>query len=247
MFVSLLLPLLLVCQPTIKTAPEISILADAIELSTEQWQGFTQPDHTGAYFDLVRLIYKPYQPRLLITFTNYNRALTMVRQKKSDMTLAISAANNSGILLSDQPIDQDKIMAIYNPQYHQLNKLDDLKPLRLAWNLAYDFDTILGLENTGYEVQSIEQGIELTLKQRVDVYLAEQSQVVYYLAKQQQSLTPLNAKLIATDDIYAGFADTETGRQLKCIWDSRFQSLLNSGELQHFYQQYDDFYLKSKQ
>lgn len=246
MLTSLLLPLLLMCQATAASTVQANDLDDVIHVSTEQWHGFTHADHTGAYFDLIRLIYQPYRSRLQITFTNYNRALTLVRQHKTDMTVAVSGHNSTGLLLSKQPIDQDKIMVIYHPERHQLNSIDDMKSLQLAWNLAYDFGNILGLNNTGYEVLSLEHGIELTLNQRIDAFLAEQSQLAYVVEHHPDQLAPLVAKLIATDDIYAAFADNASGQLLKCIWDSRFQSLLESGELQLFYQQYADFYLIPK-
>ncbi|KKO45494.1 hypothetical protein WG68_10665 [Arsukibacterium ikkense] len=243
MLVSLLLPLLFLCQVPANNLSQPVALPEPIQLSTEQWPGFTEQDQSGAYFDLIRLIYQPYQPRLQVTFTNYNRALTLVRQQKSDMTLAVSGHNGTDLLLSARPIDQDKIVVIFHPGRHQLHSIEDLKPLQLAWNLAYDFGSILGLTNAGYEVLSVEHGIELTLNQRVDAYLAEQSQFAHYADTHSMQLAPLVATLIAEDNIYAAFANTEQGKKLKCIWDSRFQALLESGELQHFYQQYHNFYL----
>ncbi|MDP5188811.1 hypothetical protein [Rheinheimera baltica] len=80
-------------------------------------------------------------------------------------------------------------------------------------------------------------------KQRIDVYLAEQSQLDHYFKSKKKQLNPLQLKAIAADDIYIAFADTSAGQQLKRIWDQRFNALLASGELQQFYQQYSDFYL----
>ncbi len=242
MLVTLMLPLLFLCQVPANTLLPGDKLAEPIQLSTEQWQGFTHEDHSGAYFDLVRLIYQPYEPRLQVNFTNYHRALTLVRQQKSDMTLAVSGHNSSQLLLSEWPIDQDKIVVVYHPARHQLHSIDDLKALRLAWNLAYDFGSILGLTNSGYEVLSVEHGIELTLNQRIDAYLAEQSQIAHYIQTHPDKLTPLVVTPIAEDNIYAAFANSENGKLLKCIWDSRFKTLLDSGELPQFYQQYNDFY-----
>lgn len=248
MLTSLLLPLVLLCQTATYNVqpPEASADTTAlstVHISTEQWQGFTHPDYSGAYFDLIRLLFQPHQLQLEVTFTNYNRALNLVRQHKADMTLAVSGHNGAGMLLSERPIDQDKIVAIYHPQLHQLNSVADLKPLRLAWNLAYDFGAILGLSSVGYEVVSVQSGVELALKQRIDVYLAEQSQIEHYVASGQLLLAPLVAKPIAADNIYVAFADTAEGRQLKCIWDQRFNALLASGELQQLYQRYADFHL----
>ncbi|MDP5136123.1 transporter substrate-binding domain-containing protein [Rheinheimera baltica] len=244
----LLLLLLLLFQTAVCSAQTAASLATqpdlgTIHVATEQWQGFTHEDHSGAYFDLIRLIYQPYPFQLKVTLSNYNRALTLVRQHKADITLAVSGHNSGRFLLSARPIDQDKIVAIYHPNFLQFTTVADLKPLRLAWNLAYDFGTILNLPRVGYEVLSVQQGVELVKKQRIDVYLAEQSQLDHYFKSKKKQLNPLQLKAIAADDIYIAFADTSAGQQLKRIWDQRFNALLASGELQQFYQQYSDFYL----
>jgi len=239
------LPVMLLCQPATPALLQPASSDTSIELSTEMWQGFTELDQSGAYFDLVRLIYQPHQPQLKISFTNFNRALTLVRQHKADMTLAVSAHDSEQLLLSEWPIDEDQIVAIYHPQQHQISSAADLASLRLAWNLAYDFGAILGLKTQGYEVPSVAQGIELVLKQRIDVYLAELSQYDYY--RQQHPGLPLTSQLIASDPIFAAFATTDKGLQLKCLWDQRFKTLAANGELQQLYQRHRDFNLLTMQ
>lgn len=246
MLSALLLPVLLLCQTVdAGTAAGSSppLVPQVVHISTEQWQGFTHPDHSGAYFDLIQLLFPPDQFKLEVTFTNYSRALNLVRQHKADITLAVSGHNAEGMLLSERPIDQDKIVAIYHPQHHQLNDVEDLKPLRLAWNLAYDYGAILGLASLGYEVQSVQHGVELALNQRIDVYLAEQSQIEHYVQSGQLSLWPLVAKSIAADNIYAAFANNANGQRLKCLWDQRFEAALANGQLQLLYQRHANFYL----
>lgn len=245
MLTALLMPLMLLCpavMPPTATPTKPGQLT-TVHISTEQWQGFTHQDHSGAYFDLVRLLLPPEQYKLKVTFTNYNRALALVRQQKADMTLAVSGHNSKNLLLSAKPIDQDQIVAIYHPEVHQLNTVADLKSLRLAWNLAYDFGAILGLASVGYEVPSVQNGVELALNQRIDVYLAEQSQIEHYEQSGQLTLRPLVAKTIAADDIYAAFANNESGQRLKCLWDQHFDAALANGQLKQLYQRHANFYL----
>ncbi|HSG51371.1 MAG TPA: transporter substrate-binding domain-containing protein [Rheinheimera sp.] len=243
MLASLVLPVMLLCQ----SAAELPAPADgkklSIELVTEVWSGFTEPDQSGAYFELVNLIYQPWQPKLKVKFTNFNRAVTLVKQGKADMTLAVSAHDREQLLLSELPIDKDQIMAIYNPIYHKVTRIDDLHSLRLAWNLAYDFGAIVGVNSQGYEVPSVAQGIELVMNQRIDVYLSEQSQYEYYLQQRSKNTLPLEAIAIGSDLIYAAFVNNDKGLQLKCIWDQRFQMLAETGELQQLYQRFNAFHL----
>lgn len=243
MLASFALPVMLLCQSAVDMPAQTDIKTQSIELTTEVWSGFTEPDQTGAYFELVNLIYQPWQPKLKVKFTNFNRAVTLVKQGKADMTLAVSAHDSEALLLSKLPIDKDLIVAIYNPLYHKVTRADDLAPLRLAWNLAYDFGAIVGVKNQGYEVPSVAQGIELVLNQRIDVYLSEQSQYEYYLQQRSKDTLPLETFTIGSDLIYAAFANNDKGLQLKCLWDKRFQSLAETGELQQLYQRYTAFHL----
>lgn len=245
MLAYLVMPVMLLCQNSVAvTPPTDDNNALAVSLSTEIWPGFTEPDQRGAYFELISLVYQPWRLNLKVKFTNFNRALSLVRQQKSDMTLAVSAHDAAELLLSARPIDEDKIVAIYHPQHQKINSIADLTSLRLAWNLAYDFGNILGLNATGYEVPSVAQGVELVLKQRIDVYLSELSQYEYFL--QQHPDLPLQALPVASDPIFAAFAATPKGEQLKCLWDQRVQALTDSGELQQLYQRYNDFILLTK-
>lgn len=243
MLTSLALPLLLLCQSAAELPATTDVKPLSFELTTEVWSGFTEPDQTGAYFELVNLIYQPWQPKLKVKFTNFNRAVTMVKQGKADMTLAVSAHDSEELLLSKLPMDEDKIVAIYNQRYHKVTRTDDLASLRLAWNLAYDFGAIVGVKNQGYEVPSVAQGIELVLNQRIDVYLSEQSQYEYYLEQRGEDELSLETIEIGSDPIYAAFAKTDKGLQLKCLWDKRFQSLAETGELQQLYQRHSAFHL----
>lgn len=237
------LTMIMLCQMVQATPAPQSDVPGTIRISTELWPGYTEQNYSGAYFDLVRLVYQPYATQLQISFSNYNRALNLVRQGKADLTLAVSAHSAHHLLLSARPMDQDQIMAIYLKDQQQINQITDLAPLRLAWNLAYDYGVILGLTNAGYEVTSEIQGIELLVKKRIDVYLAEKSQYEFYLANHKFSAAKLTAHPIAKDVLYAAFADTVQGEQLKAIWDQRIEALLQSGELQQLYQQYNDFSL----
>ena len=243
MLASFVLPVMLLCQSAAELPAPTDVKKLSIELTTEMWSGFTEPDQTGAYFDLVNLIFQPWQPKLKVQFTNFNRAVTLVKQGKADMTLAVSGHDSDDVLLSQHPIDKDQLIAIYNPKLHKVTQINDLQPLRLAWNLAYDFGAIIGLNNQGYEVPSVAQGIELVLNKRIDVYLSEQSQYEYYLRQRSNEALPLEAVAIGSDPIYAAFAKTDKGLQLKCLWDSRFQTLAQTGELQQLYQRYSAFHL----
>lgn len=214
-----------------------------LQISTPVWPGFTNADGTGAYADLFSLIYPKEQVELVWHFSNYGRAIALVQQGKHHMVPGLSAQESAishkDLLLSAYPFDFDLIVAIYHPEHTAPPKLAQLKQYKLAWDLAYDLHLVLGLKYKGYEVLNIKQGLELVKNRRVDIYLAEKSELLQYLQGDTPvKLQPLQYKELLRDPIYLAFADNEAGRSFKNIWDQRFTALYKTGQLQAFYRNY---------
>ncbi len=214
-----------------------------LHISTPVWPGFTNADSSGAYADLFRFIYQKEQTQLVWHFSNYSRAIALVQQGKYHMVPGLSAykspRQHNALVLSEQPFDTDLIVAIYNPSHTTAPELTKLQHYKLAWDLAYDLHLVLGLTEKGYEVPDIKQGLELVKNRRVDIYLAEKSELLQYLQGETPiKLQPLLYKELLRDPIYLAFADNEAGLAFKTIWDQRFNELYKTGQLKTFYRRY---------
>jgi polar amino acid transport system substrate-binding protein len=214
-----------------------------LQISTPVWPGFTNADGSGAYVDLFRLVYPKEQVQLTWHFSNYGRAIALVQQGKYHMVPGLSAheliSKDKALLLSAQPFDFDLIVAIYHPEHTAPPNVEQLKQHKLAWDLAYDLHLVLGLKEKGYEVLDIKQGLELVKNRRIDIYLAEKSELLQYLQGETPvKLQPLQYKELLRDPIYLAFADNEAGRSFKEIWDRRFIDLYKTGQLKTFYRDY---------
>ncbi len=214
-----------------------------LHISTPVWPGFTNADGSGAYANLFRLIYPKEQVQLVWHFSNYGRAIALVQQGKHHMVPGLSAhesiKQHNSVLLSAHPFDFDLIVAIYHPEHTAPPRLEQLKQHKLAWDLAYDLHLVLGLKEKGYEVLDIKQGLELVKNRRIDIYLAEKSELQQYLqGETPMKLQPLEYKELLKDPIYLAFADNEAGRSFKEIWDRRFINLYKTGQLKQFYRDY---------
>lgn len=214
-----------------------------LQISTPVWAGFTNADGSGAYVDLFQLIYPKEQVQLVWHFSNYSRAIALVQQGKHHMVPGLSAHESihqrEALLLSAHPFDFDLIVATYDPAHTSAPQLEQLKQYKLAWDLAYDLHLLLGLPEKGYEVLDIKQGLELVRNRRVDVYLAEKSELQQYLqGETPMKLQPLEYKELLKDPIYLAFADNDAGRSFKEMWDQRFIHLYKTGQLKSFYRHY---------
>lgn len=218
--------------------------SDVIQISTPIWPGFINADGTGAYIELFELVLADEQREFSLHFSNFGRAIQLVQQGKSHMVPGLSAAESKGLLLSAHPFDFDLIMAIYHPQHSKTPTLSTLATHKLAWDLAYDLHLVLGLPEKGYEVLNIKQGIELVRNRRVDIYLAEKSELQQYLqAETQMDLSPLSSTELARDAIYLAFANTKEGRAFKGLWDKNYLKLYRTGQLKTFYRRYPQLIL----
>ncbi len=237
------LPLLLFCflvTHSVFAEPEEPA---ELHISTPVWPGFTNADSTGAYVDLFRFIYPPEQVQLVWHFSNYSRAIALVQQGKYHMVPGLSAhespPQHKSLVLSAHPFDSDLIVAIYHPSHTATPELAQLQQYKLAWDLAYDLHLVLGLKEKGYEVPDIKQGLELVKNRRVDIYLAEKSELQQYLQGESPvKLQPLVYRELLHDPIYLAFADNEAGRAFKALWDQRFSELYKMGQLKTFYRRY---------
>ena len=222
---------------------------EEFRLVTKHWPGYTNPDLSGGYFELVRLVLPPDRYQINTEFSNFNRAVVLVQKEQADLVLAVTRVDGKHLLLSEFPIDADTVVALYHekllPKTTTMH-LAALPEYRLAWDLAYNYGQALGLTVAGYEVSGVSQGIELVSKGRVDVYLAERADVAGPEALKLLQRSKLKQSVIQQLPVYVGFSRSTKGLQLKRNWDQQFRLLMQQGTLQHFYQQYPGMVLATK-
>lgn len=218
-------------------------VAEPVRLVTKHWPGYTNTDHTGGYFELVQLVLPAMQYQLDTQFSNFSRAVILVQKEQAELVLAVTRVDGKQLLLSEYPIDADTIIAVYRDN---LSPVAATKPLtlaqlsqyRLAWDLAYNYGQALGLQVSGYEVADVSQGLELVSKGRVDVYLAEQSELELPAAMLLLQHLKLQHTQIQQLPVYVGFSRSAKGLRLKRSWDQQFRLLLQQGKLQTLYAAY---------
>ena len=227
---------------------------EQIRLVTKHWPGFTNTDLSGGYFELVQLVLPPERYPLNIRFSNFNRAVIQVQKQQAELVLAVTRVDGKQLLLSELPIDEDTVVAVYREQFAAKSAgltVADLPQYRLAWDLAYNYGQALGLKVSGvavsgFEVNGVSQGLELVSKGRVDVYLAEQSDLELPEALLLLQHLKLQQKVIQQLPVYVGFSRSAKGLQLKRDWDQQFRLQLQQGALQRLYQTYPGMILATE-
>gem|GEM_PF-2528571 len=221
----------------------MAVATEQVRLVTKQWPGYTNPDLSGGYFELVQLVLPVTQFQVNTQFSNFNRAVILVQKEQAELVLAVTRVDGKQLLLSEYPMDADTIVAVY-PDHIQTAGVTETMTLaqlpnyRLAWDLAYNYGQALGLQVKGYEVTDVSQGLELVSKGRVDVYLAEQSDLELPDSQLLLQHLKLQQTQIRQLPVYVGFPRSAKGLKLKRFWDQQFRLLLQQGKLQTLYRAY---------
>lgn len=209
-----------------------------IRVVTEHWPGYTSAAGTGAYFEMLQIVLKP-NPAPKVELMSFTRAVAATERQQADLVFAVTARDSSLLLRSNLPMDWDRVVAVYktDARISEALRSNQLQQLRLSWRLGYNYGTVVGVPNKGYETLSAEQGVQLALNQRVDVFLSEEDEL--NTPQIQQWLSKgATVQPIAIVPIYVGFAPTERGRELKQQWDHGFVQAQHTPEMLDFYRRY---------
>ena len=214
--------------------------AQSVHVVTAEWPGFTNTDLSGGYFDYLRLVLPPEQYVLRVEFSNFGRAIAALEKQQADISFGLTQADAPNALRANLPYDSDRIVAIYMPEQQGISSLkhisiQSLNGFRLAWDLAYNYGVAMGLHSDGYQVASPEQGVNLVLNRRIDIYLAELGDLRSSKVQELLKNKSLRQEEIARIPVYVGFANSQHGQALKKIWDERLDVLKSNGQLAQFY------------
>lgn len=218
---------------------------ERVHVVAKHWPGYTNPDFSGGYFDFVRLVLASPDFQLDIELTQFSRAISLVKLGHADLVLAVTAEDAEQLLLSAQPMDVDRVIMVAKSELQLNTPLLSMPPahmakLRVGWDLGYNYGAALGLTVMGYEVQSPQHGIDMVRKGRLDLYLAEQTELYQFTSIESLQSMGLEVTPVTVIPIYIGFSKTERGQALKQAWDHRLQTQTKNGQLQQFYHRYPE-------
>lgn len=216
-----------------------------VNVVVTEWPGFTNKDLTGSYFDYLTLVLPADQFQIRVEFSSFGRALAALEKQQADLTFGLTPVDAPTLLRAQHPYDADRIVAVFRPDLLGMSSLREvsrpsLQNYRLAWDLAYNYGAAIGLTVDGYQVQNPDQGIQLVLTERVDIYLAEHGDLAKASSQKLLKDPRLRHEEFCQIPVYVGFANNSRGRALQKLWDARVRLLQSNGALAEFYRTHPD-------
>lgn len=226
---------------------------DRIRIITPMWEGQTNPDGTGLFFEIIRRVFAPEGIQMAYEFAPWKRAQILVKTGKKDAMLCVWAhhARQEGQLIPRYPMYIEHTAAVYKkasiPKWGGIQSLDQR---RLVWLRGYDYHREKQMEPvrpSGYqEVDSHEEAwLQLNLD-RFDVYMDALIDIDGYIRTHGIDMAMYGKQILWSEKAYPAFSDSDRSRDLIRIFDRQIRILLDTGELKKIYEQwkqpFDDRY-----
>lgn len=215
----------------------LPINADTLKVSTAHWPGFTNPDGSGIYFELLDRIYG--KENLDLKVTTFNRAVDQFNGNKSDMVLGVYREDVQRAIFPQWLLDTESpIKAFYDSANVNLDSLTKMETLSLSWVRGYRFDRFLPKGKPPYLVNNYKDGFKLLENKKIDAFIDYPKNMPTSGSVNLSSFEVLPAR-----PIYVAFSKTEKGKALANQFDRAMQTLRKSGELKRIFKA---FYPRSR-
>lgn len=212
-----------------------------IHIGVTYWDGYTNPDGTGVYMELLKAIYS--EDDLVFDFTSYNRMTSLFDNTTYDMVVGVAPEDTPSAHFSKWHLDRDyPILVFYKKHKHNFKHLSHLKGTTLSWLHGYDFEKYIDFTHNAYPVRTVKSGFQLLMHERIDAFVDFSYNVPKELSKKLESI-----ELVPARPIYVAFKSTSKGRMLAKKFDDAMLALRTSGKLKALYQsdyqhaQFDSF------
>ncbi len=225
-------------------SPTYAENGDSTFVVCDEWYNYTNSDGTGAYWEILKLIYEPVGIKIKTKTMPWKRVLYSVKNKIADALVGDYYQKNSAFYLyPNWHISvEDPVVAVFKKGIIKNWDSAGLKTLegkKVVWIRGYDFDkTFLnGINVKKHEISTIAQGLNLIDIGRDDVFLDYKHHV-------QNEAKNLNINLDndfeikrakCGEKLYVVFSKTEKSEELIKIFDSRMSLLAEKGRIEKIY------------
>ncbi len=217
----------------------ISLLSQVTEINitSEEWDGATNADGTGLYWDLVKLVFEPAGVKVNISSAPYARGVHEVEAGSKDAWVGAYADEEDFAVFPEHHFDTDKVSACFiKGKCPGWQGISSLKDKRLAWMRGYGYDEYFDFKPEFQEIDNRVSGLKMLKNNRFDVLIDASVEIGDALNKNPELKGEVEIKELLKLKLFVAFVGTDRGKELLKIWDTRMAELIKSGELKKLYE-----------
>ncbi|GLX83041.1 hypothetical protein theurythT_24930 [Thalassotalea eurytherma] len=202
-----------------------------LRVVAEEWQGSTNADLTGKYWDIVRAVYAE-QYDLEFEVVSRDRALNLVSKNQADIVIGVYKGQFPNVLTPALHLDMDSsFYLLFDSNKHKIKSISDIDNLNIAGISNYVLKSRLPPNVKLYPMDNLANVARLIEKGRLDGALLYASDLNSADPKKQLE----HVEILPKQKMYLGFPNTKQGKQLASIYDEKMPILLAQGKVKEFF------------
>lgn len=213
---------------------------DKIVVASEEWEGATNKDGTGLYWDIIKEVFQSEGVEVVFQIYPYERAVHMVETGEADAWCGSYADEEEFAIYPKYHFDYDLVTALFLKKYEADWKGEEsLKGKNVGWIRGYDYDQYLKVEMKSRELSNRSSALKLIAKERMDYFLDAQVEIESALAKNLIDKSLITTKELLKLKLFLAFIKSPKGKELIKIWDRKIEEMIKSGRLKKIYAKHD--------
>lgn len=220
--------------------------AGVIDIVTPGWEGQTNEDGTGLFFEMLRAVYEPAGVEVRYRFAPWKRAQQAVRAGKADAMLCVWRvdAEEQGLLIPRFPMYVEYTAAVRKAgTLPDWKGAESLNGKRAVWLKGYDFQTLDFFADTRFagwdEVEEFEDAWRLLNHGRADVYIDALLDIREFADGHSLDLAKdYRVEILWGENAYPAFHPSDKSRRLMRIFDDRIRQLFAGGQLRALFEKW---------
>lgn len=215
-----------------------SAWSETLKLAADTWEGYTNPDGTGYYYEIAGKVFKPAGYTLERRNLPYSRVIHLVKSGEVDVALGIYATDlPAEYVASDVVVEQDAVDVVIMPdRFPDWQGLPSLQGKSLVARIDYGFDRFLGPGVKYSETSSLPGMLKMLMAGRVDAVADYEADI--HAAEKEHKITPTYVikKGVIKNPIYFGFGLSPKAQKARTVYLSRMREMIANGELKALYE-----------
>ena len=213
-----------------------------IRIITPQWEGQTNRDGSGLFFDIIRSVYEPEGIRIVFAFAPWKRCISTVQAGERDAMLCVwaSHARKDHQLIPKIPLYIEHTAAVVKKASGIVWKgIHSLDYRRAVWLRGYDYhlaDQLTDIQLADWhEVDGHDEAWHQLDLDRFDAYIDALIDIRAYVDSGLAEARLYEIHPLWLQKAYVAFADSDRSRQLVRVYDRRAAAMVASGQMAEIY------------
>lgn len=226
--------------------PILSSEIKKLDIACPEWEGYTNKDGTGAYWEVVKTVFEPAGIKVKVKIVPWNRALYLMKSKSIDALVGDyyypEKAGKEYLYPRWHLSVEDSIVTVFKtnkfPNWNS-EKAGIFENHTIGWIRGYGFEkTIFKMIKIKHnEISKLASGLKMLDNDRIDAIVDYRSTILPAAKDAKINLDRgYQIKTIQLGSLlYVIFSNTARSRTLLRIWDNRMDKLVKNGKIKQIY------------